>query len=138
MKKISISLFALLLSISLFAIDVPKNVKAAFAKKFPTATNVKWDKENAHEYEAGFKLDGKNYSANYSTDGVWLETESTVEFASLPEKVQQAFKANFKNAIIHAAAKIENSKAEIKYEIEYKIGKKTKEVLYGEDGSITK
>ena len=55
------------------ASKVPAAVKAAFAKKFPGAT-AEWGKENSKEYEAEFKLDGKSASANFLTDGSWLET----------------------------------------------------------------
>lgn len=128
----------MVLSVAAFAIDAPKVVKDAFAKKFPNATSVKWDKENAHEYEAGFKVDGKSFSANYSDKGEWLETESTVEFASIPLKVQNTFKANHKEAKIKASAKIETSKGETKYEVEFMNGKKTVEEMYKEDGTIIK
>ena len=138
MKKTIITICVMVLSVAAFAIDAPKVVKDAFAKKFPNATNVKWDKENDHEYEAGFKVDGKSFSANYSDKGEWLETESTVEFAAAPIKVQKAFTANHKNAKIKATAKIETSKGETKYEVEFMNGKKTVEEMYKEDGTIIK
>ena len=138
MKKTIITIYVMVLSVAAFAIDAPKVVKDAFAKKFPNATSVKWDKENAHEYEAGFKVDGKSFSANYSDKGEWLETESTVEFASIPLKVQNTFKANHKEAKIKASAKIETSKGETKYEVEFMNGKKTVEEMYKEDGTIIK
>lgn len=41
----------------------------AFRQQFPNAKEVKWDKENEHEYEASFVLDGKKGSANFSASG---------------------------------------------------------------------
>jgi Ni/Co efflux regulator RcnB len=116
----------------------PKAVLDAFNQKFPTATNVKWDKENAHEYEADFKINGKKQSANYSDKGEWLETESLTTFAELPSKVQAAFNVAHKAAKIKAVAKIETSKGETKYEVEYKQGKKMVEVFYDENGAELK
>jgi hypothetical protein len=41
------------------SIKVPAVVKAAFAAKYPAATNVKRGKENAKEYEADIKVINK-------------------------------------------------------------------------------
>jgi uncharacterized membrane protein YkoI len=136
MKQIIILATAMIFSIASFAVDVPQAVKDAFMKKFPTAGNVKWDKENSHEYEAAFKMEGKNYSANFSDTGEWLETESTIEFKQLPEKAQQSYNAKHKGLMIKAVAKIETASGATKYEVEYKAGKKTKEVFYNAEGMI--
>jgi hypothetical protein len=77
----------------------PTTVTASFNQKFPNATNVKWDKESAHEYEASFEWKGKKHSANFSDAGEWLETESPITFNQLPEKVQTAFNASHKGAM---------------------------------------
>ena len=41
----------------------PKEVETAFYSKFPKATKVKWDKENATEYEASFTENNVKHSA---------------------------------------------------------------------------
>jgi len=48
---------------------VPEAVKAAFTKKFPNATNIKWGKEDAKEYEAEFKNNNISIAANFAADG---------------------------------------------------------------------
>jgi hypothetical protein len=138
MKKIIVTIVIILISIAAFAIDVPQKVKDAFSKKFPAAQNVKWDKENAHEYEAEFTIDGNKSSANFSDKGEWLETESTVAFTLLPAKVKEAYNKAHNGIEVKAAARIETSKGITKYEIEYKAGKKTKEEVYNENGTIIK
>lgn len=114
--------------------NVPEAVNKAFQNKFPNATNAKWDKENAHEFEADFVWNGAKYSANFSDTGEWLETESTISFNQLPEKVQKAFNNSYPGANVKAVAKIETSKSTTKYEVEIKQSIKNKEVLYIEDG----
>jgi uncharacterized membrane protein YkoI len=136
MKQIITLVAAMMFSITSFAIDVPQAVKDALMKKFPIAGNIKWDKENDHEYEAGFKMDGKNYSANFSDTGEWLETESAIEFNQLPEKAQESYNALHKGLMIKAVAKIETASGATKYEVEYKAGKKTKEVFYNAEGMV--
>lgn len=68
--------------------DVPAPVKSAFSQKFSGATNVKWGKENDKEWEAEFKLGGKNYSANFDNAGTWIETEYQVSANEIPAAVK--------------------------------------------------
>ena len=116
----------------------PTAVTTAFNQKFPNATKVKWDKENAHEYEASFEWKGEKLSANFSDNGEWLETESPISFNLLPEKVQSAFNSAHKGALVKAVAKIETSKGITKFEVEFKQGVKTIELFYTIDGTEIK
>ncbi|MDP3353301.1 MAG: PepSY-like domain-containing protein [Flavobacteriaceae bacterium] len=116
----------------------PIAVTTAFNQKFPNATNVKWDKENAHEYEASFEWKAEKHSANFTDKGEWLETESPLTFSQLPNKVQTAYKTLYKETAIKAVAKIETSKGDTKYEIELKKGLKTMELFYKNDGTVIK
>lgn len=118
--------------------NAPVAVTTAFNQKFPNATNVKWDKETDHEYEASFDWKGVKHSANFSDTGEWLETESPTTFSQLPEKVQTAFNASHKGATIKVIAKIETSKGTTKYEVEIKQGIKTVEFFYDANGNELK
>ncbi len=115
----------------------PTAVITAFHSKFPNAANVKWDKEDAHNYEASFEWKGEKLSANFTDTGEWLETESPSTFNALPEKVQTAFNASHNGATVKAVAKIETSKGITKYEVEIKQGVKTVELFYTATGIET-
>ncbi len=140
MKKIIIVAMALICAyaISFAQIKTPAAVTTAFDKKFPNATNVKWDKENAREYEAEFEWEGVKYSANFSNSGQWLETESPLMFDQLPDKVQKAFNAKHKGTKVKDVSKLEMSKGITKYEVEIMQGSKTIELFYTTDGTATK
>jgi hypothetical protein len=139
MKKYFMLLTGILfIALSAFAITVPKAVKDAFEKRFPTATGVKWEKENAKEYEAGFKLNAVNMSANFTADGSWLETEMEIAVTDLPVAVSSAINKKYAGCSITGADKIENSKGEVFYEADIKTGKRKKEVLYKPDGTSVK
>ena len=133
-------LFAYILSIVIYLNKVHtfKKRRCVYCQNFLNATNVKWDKENSHEYEASFEWKGEKYSANFSDTGEWLETESICAFNQLPDKVQTAFNASHKGSTIKAVAKIETSKGVTKYEVEIKQGIKTVELFYTADGTEIK
>ena len=64
MKKI---IFVALVFICTYATSfaqgkIPTAVTTAFNQKFSGATNIKWGKENPHEYEADFQWNGEKYS----------------------------------------------------------------------------
>ena len=138
MKKIIFLLSIVFMIPCSYAGNPPAAVQKAFEQKFPNAANIKWDKENAHEYEASFEWKGDKLSANFYDTGEWLETESPLTFNALPENVQTAFNASHKGATVKAVAKIETSKGVTKYEVEIKQGIKTVEFLYKIDGTEIK
>lgn len=138
MIKTALLVIALLIAYSANAGNVPGPVQKAFEQKFPNAASVKWEKENAHEYEASFTWKGEKYSANFSDNGEWLETETLVAFNMLPGKVQSAFTSVHKSETAKAVSKIETSKGTVKYEIEFRQGVKTIELFYDQDGKELK
>lgn len=57
------------------ASQVPGPVLASFNTNFPTATNVKWEKEREHgqvQYKADFNQNGKRWRAIFAADGTLL------------------------------------------------------------------
>ncbi|MBW7886768.1 MAG: PepSY-like domain-containing protein [Bacteroidetes bacterium] len=115
---------------------IPNAALKAFAEKFPNSSEVKWEKEG-NEFEASFTINNVKMSANFSSEGAWSETETTISATELPEAVGKAFKEKFPKHEVTAAAKIETPKG-ITYEIEYKSGKKTKEIVFDANGKTVK
>ncbi len=78
---------ALFISLSAFAQnpkDLPAKVKTSFDQKFPSAQKTTWAKESAKEWEVEFTMNNKDYSANFNTEGVWLETEYKISEKEIP------------------------------------------------------
>ena len=118
--------------------NTPPLVRNAFNNKFPNASHVKWDKENAHEYEASFEWKGEKLSANFGENGNWLETESPISFHLLPEKIQTSFHQTHSGVKVRAVSKITNSQGNTKFEVEFRKGLKTFEVFYTPEGNEIK
>lgn len=116
-------------------IAVPEAVKAAFKAKFPAATNVKWGKENATEYEAEFKSGTSNVSANFKKDGSWVETETSVPAASLPQAVTAAILKKYPGSTVLRAEQLDQPGKSL-FEVLIKTGGKNKEAEILPDGTF--
>jgi hypothetical protein len=137
--KIKYLVFAIIISSTstVFAVSPPLLVTQAFNQKFPNVTNVEWEKENAHEYEVEFKWNGESYSANFTDDAKWLETESVISFSQLPDKIQQGFSKDYPNVKLKEVSRIEKPENKTGYEIEFRKGLKKHELSYSADGIET-
>tara|TARA_R100000655_G_C2982086_1_gene191962 strand:- start:815 stop:1276 length:462 start_codon:yes stop_codon:yes gene_type:complete len=116
---------------------VPQVVKNAFAKKFPTAKKVDWEKENETEWEAEFKMNNVEYSANFLANGTWQETEHEVKTNDVPQNILSSLKSNFPGYEIEEAEISETSKGSF-YEFEIEKGKIEMEVTLDSSGTIIK
>ncbi len=115
----------------------PESVTSNFSKKYPTAKSVKWEKENDKEWEAEFKMDGMEYSANFSNDGTWLETEKEMKEKDLPEAVKNILNSTFKGYEVEEVEWVETSEYS-GYEMELEKGKETLEVVISKEGNVLK
>ena len=138
MKNIFIVLFAVIgtcLSASC-QLKVTEAAKKAFASMFPNATDLKWEKESADEYEANFKFNSVAVSANFKHDGSWVETETTIKATELPAAVTKAINTKYPGATYTRAEKIEKPGGKILYEAVIKVKGKKKEMEVNADGSF--
>lgn len=115
---------------------VPAAVLSAFKAKFPNATKTTWELENTNEYEAGFKINGEEVSANFDNTGKWLETETEIKVSALPAAVQAALAKDFAGFKIEEASRIESAKDGNCYEAEIEKGEETFDVLFTPDGKM--
>jgi hypothetical protein len=116
--------------------QVPPHVVSAFKAKFPDVTKTIWEMENGNEYEAEFKLNGKEVSANFDNSGKWLETETEIKVSALPIEVQNALKKYFVGFEIEEASKVESAEFGNCFEVEIEKGEENLEVLIALDGKI--
>jgi hypothetical protein len=117
--------------------DVPAKVKTAFEHKFPKAKKVKWDKENATEWEAEFKMNGMKYSANFTAEGDWKETEYEIEESEIPPAVRQTLANEFAGYEIEEAEVSETVDGKV-YEFALEKDETKREVAISPDGKVVK
>jgi len=115
--------------------DVPASVSSAFTQKFPNASKVKWGKENEKEWEAEFKMDGKEYSANFDLAGAWIETEYEVAATELPAVVMAAIEKESAGLKIGEAAVSETKDGKV-YEVTAGKGKAAMAFVVDSNGVI--
>ena len=121
-----------------FGVKPPVAVQKAFAQKFAKATDINWGKESTMEYEAEFVMDGIKMSANYTEDGHWLETETTIPASQLPAEVKAAIAKYYPKSALIEADKIERAGKSMLYEADLKTGSQKKEIVFDEKGIIQK
>jgi hypothetical protein len=134
MKKIII---AALILISLNAVAqkevIPTAAKTSFSKAFPTASKVKWEKEEGN-YEVTFEKDGKEMSAVYDATGKMHESEVSIAITDLPSSAIAYMKEHYKGISLKAAAKITLADGSIQFEAAIK----GKDVLFDQKGQFLK
>lgn len=117
--------------------NAPEKVKSAFSQKFPTAKKVKWDKENATEWEAEFKMNREEYSANFTSDGTWKETEHEIEKSDIPAAVKQTLDQEFAGYDMEEAEVSETADGKV-YEFALEKDETDLEVAISTEGIVVK
>ncbi len=117
--------------------DVPQAVKTAFNQKFSNATKVKWENEDENEWEAEFRMNGKEYSANFDSKGNWLETEYEIKKSEIPQAILTTIKNEFTRYETEEAEVAENKDGTF-YEIKFETDEKDIEVVFKADGTVVK
>jgi hypothetical protein len=115
----------------------PENVKKEFSQRFADAKSVKWDSEETNEWEAVFKINGKEMSASFDNSSKWLETEAEVSEKELPSAVTNTLKNEFPGFKTGEISTIENPEMK---GFEFSLKNKETEitVIISADGTVLK
>lgn len=116
--------------------EVPQVVKTAFAKAYPSATGVKWDKENGN-FEASFNQNKKNMSVLLDGMGMIKEVETEIEKTALPKAIQEALRKDYADYKVEESATI-ISNGVTTYETEVEKGEKSFDLIFDVNGKLLK
>lgn len=115
--------------------NMKRDLQKAFRKKFPTAQNVRWEKEG-NNWEAAFKLDEVKVSATFNKRAKWLSTKREININELPKAVKAGLDEAYPAFKIEEAELIEQVNGVNLYEVEIKNGKGKLEIQLQIDGTI--
>ena len=73
---------------------VPTSVLKAFAKKYPAATEVKYELKN-NNYQIAFRDKGIREFTKFNPTGKWLDTKTALVESDLPKEVSASIAKNF-------------------------------------------
>lgn len=136
MKRTLFIMAVLVISLVACAQKPPKAVTDNFNSKFSGATKVKWDQEEANEWEAEFKMNGTEMSASFDNAGKWMATEAVLKEKDLPKNVMQAVNDKYKGWDIEVVESIETPDFK-GYELGIEKGNEELEIQVTSNGKIT-
>lgn len=128
------------ISLAINQTEVPQEVMDAFSMKYPDAKKVDWEMEEEGEYEAEFILEGKKMSANFNSNGQWLQTERAISHQDLPQAVQVAILQEFPGYTTEEAEHLTTPDLPEGYEVELQNKKDDVEIeaVFDSKGSLLK
>ena len=135
MKKLL--LFAALVSTFAFGNDVkvPDDVSSAFAKKFPNAEVIKWEKQFNH-YQVEFTQNNVAMTALFNDEGECVETATYIKKDDLPENTLEEIDMHYVNGMIISSRKAKDSKSTNFYRVTVETGEAFFFLKVDEEGDI--
>ena len=136
------------------AIAVPEQVQVSFKQKYPTASNVTWNRYepvntfdwewtgwsrmDTADYVANYRVGADEFWAWYDNENNWIGTVMTVtNHAGLPAAVNKSIQTNFAGYTLVSVDK-ENDKNRTAYELEMTKDGETMKALIAENGAVLK
>jgi hypothetical protein len=114
--------------------DVPANVKAALAKKYPTAQKVSWEIEKGN-YEANWGgKSGEDNSAVFTPSATFVEIVIAIPVNKLPSGIGAYVSQHYHGATIKEAGKVTDAAGKHMFEAEIK----GKDLIFDDTGVFIK
>lgn len=138
MKILFAQLFLVpLLTVAALANLVPPDViLQAFRQKYPEGPEPTWEIDTNGSYEARFQVGGVKYRADFTKEGLWLETEHNIDFINLPPDVRSAYLLKYSREAFRTAEAVESPTKGVFYEIELFTGTSKIDVMFDGKGKI--
>lgn len=116
--------------------QAPDAVKETFQNMYPGENDPDWEKDSNGNYESHFKIDGVKYRADFSPDGKWIETETSIDKDDLPKAIKEVIKSKYDDEEITEIEKVEHHSKGLFYDVEFKKDGKNKDVEFRANGEI--
>ena len=116
---------------------VPTSVLQAFSKKFPAATDVKYELKK-NNYEIAFRDKGVRGVTKFNPTGTWLETKTAIVESDLPKEVSASIAKNYAGFNISEVNSMETSDKPLFYMMDLKKGTEEYKVHFSPKGDVLK
>jgi hypothetical protein len=116
---------------------VPTSVLQAFAKKFPAATDAKYEMKKKG-YEVTFKDKGVGTCTNFDPTGKWLETKTAIVESDLPKEVSASIAKDFAGFKSSEVTTVESPDKTLFYMMVLKKDKEGYKVHFSAKGDVLK
>ncbi|MGO3183252.1 MAG: PepSY-like domain-containing protein [Aequorivita sp.] len=138
LKILAVALFATSIAMAqdLNASDVPGNLKDAFNKEYPKATDVEWEKK-LDNYKVEFDLNRQDHDVWYNASGTILKKEQEITEAELPQAIRDAIKSNYAGYRVDDVEMIWQNNSTT-YEVELEKGQDEKHITFDGDAKVLK
>ena len=114
--------------------NVPENLKNAFNKQYPKATDAEWKKE-LDQYKVEFDLDRRDHEVWYNASGNMLKKEQEITEAELPQDIHSAIKSKYAGYRVDDVEMVWKNKVKT-YEVELEKGQDEKHIIFNEKGTV--
>lgn len=118
--------------------QLPKNVSRGFKAKYAGIESIIWTKGETRVYEADFESGRTNYTATFSEEGKWIQTENELEIDSLPPNIKSTLDKQFEGYTIVDAELIDSAEKGRFYTAHLERGEEMLLVTMNEEGKVTK
>ena len=116
---------------------VPPSVLQAFAKKFPAATEVKYELKK-NNYEIAFRDKEVRGFSKFNPTGTWLESKTVLVESDLPKEVSASIAKDFAGFRISEVTTIETPDKPLFYMVDLKKGTEGYKVQFSPKGDVLK
>nr|WP_294994577.1 hypothetical protein [uncultured Sediminibacterium sp.] len=113
--------------------STPEKVKQIFSKNHPSATAIKWEKEDGN-FEVSFKENSIQFSIIYNAQAILLETEQEISLSDLPASIKTYMAKHYPSNALKGAARITNAEGIVTYEAAIK----RKDVIFDAAGKFVR
>ena len=114
--------------------QVPKVVEKAFKLKYPDENDPDWEIDAHGNFVSLYYVIKLLYISDFSPEGIWIETETSISKKDLPKSIGKAIKKNYSKEEIAEIEKVDSALKGEFYDVEFKQKGKNKDVEYRASG----
>ncbi|AWX43183.1 hypothetical protein HME9304_00170 [Flagellimonas maritima] len=116
--------------------QAPQEVKSTFIDMYPNENDPDWHLDKNGNYESHFKIDGISYRADFTPEGKWIETESSIDKKDVPKAIKEAIEDNYKDLKIVEIEKVQHHSKGTFYDVEFKKDGSKVDIEFNSKGEI--